>query len=61
MFNVKNILGKTVFLLLFGYFLLRVFHSYKSLDAGKIGTSTTKQYSDNRDYKHKIMSHQQNV
>ena len=49
MFNVKNALGKIVFLLLLGYFLVRVFYSYESLKTRKIGTSTTKQFSENRE------------
>ena len=56
MFSVKSVLGNIVFLLLFGYFLLRVFHSYNSLNARKIGTSTTQQFSENRDYISEIMS-----
>ena len=57
MFNLKNGLSTIVFLLLFGYFLVRVHHSYESLKARKIGTSTTQQFSENRDCISKIMSH----
>ena len=61
MFNVKNALGKIVFLLLLGYFLVRVFYSYESLKTRKIGTSTTKQFSENRDTIYKTMSQLQDV
>ena len=49
MLSVKNILGKIVFSLLLGYLLVRVFHSYVRLMERKIGTSITKQFSENRD------------
>lgn len=50
MFKVKFVVGKFVFLMLFGYFLVRVFDSYERLNERKIGTATTKQFSTNRDY-----------
>ena len=50
MFKIKYVVGKFVFLMLFGYFLVRVFDSYERLNERKIGTATTKQFSTNRDY-----------
>ena len=49
MFKMKIVLGHIVFLLLLGYFLVRVLYSYESLNTRKIGISTTKQFSENRE------------
>lgn len=48
MFNVKEILEKIVFLVLLSYFIVRVYHSYESLTAKKIGTSTEVQFLEYR-------------
>ena len=50
MSKIKNVVGKIVFFVLFGYFLVRVFDSYERLNERKIGTATTKQFTTNRDY-----------
>ena len=50
MSKIKDVVGKIVFLVLFGYFLVRVFDSYERLNERKIGTATTKKFSTNRDY-----------